>query len=160
MTMVQTLQNLKRLMIKNEVHLATSFILIALALVLSSCSVTEIKDTEGCAVAGRLSQGADCFYSLSDKTETMDFQSFIEFLEPAPATKTTPEKGAAICIPASDYTKIKITMETACYNLGDMCTTEIKQAIQTVDKQEKKLQDSARSLMNIEVRESKYRRKK
>lgn len=95
------------------------------SLALSGCGVT-IPNTKVCAVAGRLSAGADCAYTLSPKTEEMNLDEFITFLEP------TETRGAALCQSAEDWNKLKTALELACKKLGSACKKEAQETIKTV----------------------------
>lgn len=99
-----------------------------------SCTRIEIKNTEACAVAGRLGAGANCSDTLSNNTREMTFNEFATWLEPDPKTG----RGAAVCQSAADWNSQKIALEQACAALKDACSFEmrmkIKQATSTIDK--------------------------
>lgn len=99
-----------------------------------SCTRIEIKNTEACAVAGRLGAGANCSDTLSNNTREMTFNEFATWLEPDPKTG----RGAAVCQSAADWNAQKIALEQACAALKDSCTYDmkmkIKQATTTIDK--------------------------
>lgn len=116
-----------------------SVYLISLALTsLVNCTGLKIKDTKVCAVAGVMSAGMDCAHTLTPDTSSMLLDQTIEFLEPREAIKNkkgqvvTPARGAAMCQSAADWNEMKTEMEEACKMLGDSCSLEIKEAIQSV----------------------------
>jgi hypothetical protein len=86
-----------------------------------------------------MSAGADCAYTLSDKTESMTLDEFITFLEP----QIQPPKGAAVCMSSEDYSQIKTAIEQACKKLGTSCVTQLKETFQMtatrVDRLQKKV---------------------
>lgn len=96
--------------------------LYVLALLGSGCSI-KVANTRACGVAGKLSLGMDCAYTLSKDTDTMTFEETIAFLEP------NEKRGGAICQSASDWNKNKTSLEQACKKLGNFCSYEMKQAI-------------------------------
>lgn len=98
------------------------------ALALASCATVNVPNTRMCAVAGRLSAGMDCAYTLNDKTESMTMAESLDFLEP----QLTPERGPAVCMASADWAKIKTVIEQACGALGRKCTKEVKDAMQSV----------------------------
>jgi len=69
----------------------------------------------------------------------MNLDEFIDFLEPQEERpdpknpgKTLPARGAALCQSASDWNKMKTDLETACKMLGNRCTYEIVEMIETL----------------------------
>lgn len=107
-----------------------------LVLLLAGCSV-ELPNIRVCAVSGTLLAGADCAYTNSDDTEEMDFEEFMDFLEPRPERpdpknpkKKLPAHGAALIVSPSDWTRQKNALELACQKLGNACTLEMKQTLQ------------------------------
>ena len=81
-----------------------------------------------CHVAGRLSQGADCANNMTGTTSEMDLAAFQKWLEPAPATPTTPEKGAATCMSSNDWERFNEALELVCRMLGKTCKKEVAAA--------------------------------
>lgn len=114
-------------------------------ILLSSCSNLEIKDTTGCAVAGIILAGADCFHTLTDDTEHLSTDDFLDMLEAkdAPYIDSNgvmiPAHPAAIVIPAADYVVIKTDLEILCANAGSSCTFEQKKILQRMSAFIKKL---------------------
>jgi hypothetical protein len=93
----------------------------------------KVRDTRVCAVAGVMRAGADCAWTLSDRTEEMTLDEFIDFLEPQPERpdpvdprKTLPARGGAICQSAEDWNSLKTSLDQACRLLGESCTYEMK----------------------------------
>lgn len=80
--------------------------------------------------------GADCVYTLSDDTESMDLDEFIDFLEAAPSYpdpdhpgEMIPEKGPALCQSAEDWNKMKTVLEQLCKKYKGACTYEMTQVV-------------------------------
>lgn len=118
-----------------------------MSLSLVSCSAVQVRDTEICAVAGRMKAGADCVHTLTDEERSMSLDEFISFLEPQREVKdaktgkvTQEERGAALCQSSKDFNANKTALEQACYLLKSACTFEIKTAI-------KKMSDNSASLI-------------
>ena len=88
-------------------------------LTISSCAALTIPNTKVCVVAGIMAAGADCAYTLSEKTETMTLDQFLDFLEPSEG------KAAALCQSADDWNKNKTALEQACHSLGAKCSYEV-----------------------------------
>lgn len=93
---------------------------------LSGCSGLVIPDARICSVAGVMSAGMDCATTVSGKTETLNLDQSIAFLEPST------ERGGAMCMSTEDFTKLKMLIEQACDRLGRACTREVKKNIETV----------------------------
>lgn len=108
----------------------------------SSCAHVQLPDTEACAVAGKVINGATCNYTISDKPRKMTFDEFIHWLEP----DIQNQRGAAICQSSNDWVKIKVALEQACYLLKRRCSLEMQQAIQ-------KLSDRILYLSDAHVKE-------
>lgn len=70
--------------------------------------------------------GADCAHTLSDQTEEMNFDQFMEFLEP------TQKRGGAICTSAEDFGRLKTAIEQACKKVPGFCTKEDQAALESV----------------------------
>lgn len=98
-----------------------------LSLINSSC--VTIKDKKVCAVAGVLSAGANCSNFISNDTEEMSFDQFLDFLEPRIETPTSTGKGAALCMSSEDFGEMKTEIETMCRMLGDRCAYSTKKAM-------------------------------
>lgn len=105
----------------------TKKLCLILSVCASSCSV-QIPNVRVCSVAGFFTAGADCAYTLSDKTEEMTAQEFVKFLE------GDENNGPALCQSSNDYIKIKSALEQACYKLGDQCTYDMKSALNDVSR--------------------------
>ncbi len=119
----------------------------------ASCSTITIPNSKVCTVAGAMSAGADCAYTLDSKTEEMTLDEFLDFLEPKeevidPITKKIiePARGGALCTPVSDFNAQKTALEQACEALGSKCSYEIKEAIQKVSNNVTALQAKALSI--------------
>jgi len=117
-------------------RLTKNLLLGLLSLAISSCTNVNIPDVKVCAVAGIMAAGADCAYTLSDETEEMTLNQFVEFLEPqaekpdpADPTKVIPARGPALCQSTEDYTKIKIALEQACKKLGSSCSKKMRDSL-------------------------------
>lgn len=106
---------------------------------LSGCTIT-LPDVKVCAVAGMMSAGSDCAYTISGETSSMDLNQWIEFLEP----QVEPARGAAMCMSSSDFAKIKTVIEQACKKLGTSCTKEAKANLSRVSTIIDELQDRVR----------------
>src|SRR5437660_1361619 len=105
--------------------------LVSLSLV-ASCTTTEIKDARTCSVAGKLIAGGICSHTLTQETDNLTFDQFIDFLEaqgerpdPVNPKKTLPERGAAICMSSEHFGQMKTAMEEMCRQLGSRCSYEI-----------------------------------
>lgn len=113
---------------------------------LGSCTRIDVKNTEACAVAGRLNAGANCSDTLTNKTREMNFNEFVDWLEPDPKTG----RGAAVCQSAADWAAQKTALEQACAALKDSCTFDmkmkIKKATGTIDKLVQKSEVQAEAL--------------
>lgn len=110
-----------------------------LVLLLNGCSGVTIPNIKVCAVAGTMSAGADCAYTLSDETESMSFDEFLAFLQP------TDTRGSALCQSAEDWTKLKTAIEIACKKLGSACNKEVKEQLKTVTYRMDNLQKKSKS---------------
>lgn len=106
------------------------FSLALLALLEAGCASITVPNSRLCTPAGTITNGADCAYTLSSRTEEMDFAEFVEFLEAQPARPDParpghmlPERGGAICQSAADWTNSAIALEQACLLLGKRCRT-------------------------------------
>lgn len=114
--------------------------LVSFALVASGCA-TKIPNTKVCVVSGVLLNGADCAYTLSDDTESMDFDQFMEFLEAQPERpdpghpgQSLPARGGALCQSADDWNAQKTALEMLCKRFKGACTYELKSAVARVTK--------------------------
>jgi hypothetical protein len=93
------------------------------ALLLSGCAIT-VPNTRVCSIAGVISAGANCAWTLSEQTEEMTLDQFIEFLEP------NDTRGGAICQSSDDWNKMKTALEQACKKLGPNCSYEVQQELE------------------------------
>ncbi len=100
----------------------------------SSCALLKgkkikIQDSEICAVAGSISNGADCTTTNSRKSRELTLTELIQYLEPA----AEPPKAPAIFMKAEVWTSIKSTLEEACIALRGLCEPEFMQEVKKVD---------------------------
>lgn len=102
--------------------------LIWFALTLSGCASIELPNVKVCTVAGDLSAGANCAYTLSDDTEEMTIEEYLDFLSPS----DDPPRAGALCQSAHDWTRIKTTLEQACVMLKKKCTKEMKAEVKEI----------------------------
>ena len=112
-----------------------SSVYLALFVSLGSCKGVTIPNTTACTAAGRLRYGAVCAESLTDTTSDMSYEAFLAFLEPRPATRTTPGRAGAICQSAIDYTAQKTALEQLCVLAKKRCTKQAKEAIEAMRRQ-------------------------
>lgn len=119
----------------------SSFASLCSALLLAACTTIKLPNTPVCAVAGTMSAGADCAYTLTDETYSLSFDEWIDYLEPqsdrpdpkAPG-KTLPARGGALCLPSEGWAGFKTALEQACRKLGGrVCTAEVKAALLKTD---------------------------
>lgn len=82
-----------------------------------------------------MAAGADCAETLSDETKSLTLDEFLGFLEPAPP------RGAALCMSAEDFTRLKTALEQACQKLGTACKAEAKAQIRDVAFRVSRLQE-------------------
>ena len=75
-----------------------------------------------CSVAGIIGAGANCAYTLDSRTEEMNLDQLIDFLEPNEET----EKAGAMIMSAKAFQKIKTEFEKACRRLGGRCKKDMK----------------------------------
>ena len=73
-----------------------------------------------CSVAGTVSAGADCAYTLSPETEEMNLDELIDFLEP------TDKRAGAMIMSAKAFQKLKTEFEKACRMLSGRCKKDLK----------------------------------
>lgn len=75
----------------------------------------------------------------------MTFDEYIAFLEPqlADPSKNLTARGGAICQSASDWNKLKTSLEQACKILGNNCSFEIKTSIDQLGATINKLQTNS-----------------
>lgn len=97
-------------------------------------SCVTVPNVKGCSVAGRLSAGATCAESLSQKTSEMTLHEFLTFLEPDQAT----QKGGAICFSSVDAQKLITALLQACQKAGSFCKRE---TVQQIEETKKKIDD-------------------
>lgn len=112
--------------------------LFALLLLASCGGCITVPETRACAVAGVMSAGANCAYTLSGKTEELSLGEFLEFLEP------TDDRGPAICQSSDDFNKMKTALEQACKKLGPRCSYELRSDIKRMGETVKTLQELSR----------------
>jgi hypothetical protein len=93
---------------------------------LSGCKVT-FPDVKLCSVAGIFAAGMDCSYTGHDENSEMTAKEMIDFLE-----------AGAICMSSEDRKREKTAIEKACVKLGNGCSFEVKQLIQSMDRIEKR----------------------
>jgi len=112
--------------------------LVLFSLLGSGCAI-QIPNTKVCTVSGILLNGGDCAYTLSDDTESMTFDQFMEFLEAQPERpdpdrpgSTLPARGGALCQSADDWNAQKTALEKLCKKYKGACTFEMKQAVARV----------------------------
>ncbi len=100
-----------------------------------------IPNTEECTVAGVFAAGAFCAESITGKTRDLSLDEFFDFLEPKEADPTgnQPARAGAYCRSAEDHLKLKTILEQACRLLGNKCTYEIQQTIQTMNMMEQRV---------------------
>ena len=102
-------------------------------IMLTFTGCVTVQDKKFCSVAGVLSAGANCTHFLTNEKEEMNFDQFLEFLEPRYATPTTTEKGAAVCFSSDDFTAMKNEVEIMCRMLGDRCSYATQKALGIID---------------------------
>ncbi len=109
-------------------------LLVLVSLSLSGC--VKKQNTKICSVAGVLTAGMDCSYTLSDHQEEMDLKTSLEFLTPQPERpdplrpgKRLPPRAGAICMSAEDWNKDATTLEQACKG---KCTQDVQQDIDEI----------------------------
>lgn len=111
----------------------------------ASCKQIQIKNTTACSVSGVIAAGADCIGTISGVQTQMNLDQLIEFLEPQEAVKDSkgnvirPERAGAIIQSAEDFNYTKTALESACIQLGNLCTYEIKHALQKANQHMKTL---------------------
>ena len=69
-----------------------------------------------------MSAGADCAYTLDPRTEEINLDELIDFLEPNEETK----KAGAMIMSAKSWQALKTEFEKACRMLGGRCKTDLK----------------------------------
>lgn len=129
-------------------NLLRKFAAISCLALLSSCKKIHIEDATECIVAGVLMAGADCATTNSSQVSELDFEQFVEFLEPQPERpdpknpgKTLPARAGAVCRSDDDFTAQKTALESACALLRNRCTPEIKTAIGGMNRVSSMLQE-------------------
>lgn len=105
----------------------------------TSCGI-NVYNTRQCSVAGYISNGMDCAYTLSDKTEQMNFHDSLIFLEPQverpdpnDPSKTLPARGGAICQSSEDWGKNKTSLEQACKKLSGCNYEQLHDALERIN---------------------------
>lgn len=88
-----------------------------------------IADIELCAVAGSVSNGADCTTTNSKKSREINLSELIRYLEP----DINPDKPPAIIMKAEGWTRIKSALEEACIALRGLCEAEFMDELKRVD---------------------------
>lgn len=122
----------------NIKKLFLSLLVLVSPLILSGCKI-KVKNTRICSVAGLLTAGMDCAYTLSDKTEELSMKESLEFLHPQPERedpampgKKLPKRAGAICQSADDWNSIATSLELACDKIG--CDTEVVEIVSRISK--------------------------
>ncbi len=108
-----------------------------------------IPNGKGCSPAGSLRAGAICAHTLEDKTEDMDLDQFLDFLQPREAYTDRngvkhPEKGGAICFSSEYVEKLFTATLQACSKLGPMCNREIQSQVNDLGERLGELRSKAR----------------
>lgn len=111
-------------------------LLVLFASTLSSLRCATLPNVEFCSAASPISAGANCAFTLSEKTREMTYYEFLDFLEP------NKERGGALCASAKDFEEYKNAMEKACRLLGPRCKKEVVQALAVMDRLQKNLKIS------------------
>lgn len=88
-----------------------------------------IQDKIACSPAGAVFAGGICAHTNFDETFNLDFNQFIDFLEPQEAHDGLAEKGAAVCFSSLDTQKIVTELKVACRLLKSKCSYETKKLI-------------------------------
>lgn len=102
--------------------------LCALILLASSCASITLPDVRVCAVAGKLTHGMDCAYTISNKTESLTFEQSVELLEPSDL------HGGALVMSPGDWNRLKTEIDKACKIMGDRCQKEkVPDALKKID---------------------------
>lgn len=94
----------------------------------------KINDKTVCAASGDVSSGATCTHLISSDHSFLTFDEFLDFLSARPESPdhTIPAKGAAMCMSANDWGKMKLELETACRLLGKKCSYELSKTIENL----------------------------
>lgn len=118
-------------------------------LAVSSCTSVQLPDARVCAVAGVLAGGMDCARTLSPEVDSMTLNQTIEFLEP------TDTRGAALCMSADDFGKLKSALEIACEKLGRACSKEVQESLKSVTGRVSRLQSRVIAKRRVKKGETK-----
>lgn len=95
---------------------------VALATLLA-CKTVQLKDTQACTTAGKISVGADCDTAYSHQRTSKNMDEWIDFLEPS-ATHA-----GAVCMAAEDWTAELTELEQACSLTNNSCIAPVVNAI-------------------------------
>ena len=68
----------------------------------------------------------ECAQTLSDKTESLNLDQSIAFLEPSDT------RGGAMCMSTEDFAALKTAIEQACEKMGRGCSKEVKENLKLV----------------------------
>lgn len=113
---------------------------LVLSVLLCSCSI-PIPNTRVCTASGWVLNGADCAYTLSDKVEHIEFNEFMDFLEPKDEQpdlehpdRVIPARGGALCQSAEDWNAQKTALEKLCRKYKGACNYQIQKAVERVNR--------------------------
>ena len=125
------------------------------SLLLLSCQPIVIKNYRECVASGSVLAGADCAETNTGRITQMDFEAFVEWLEPQNTRpdpdrpgEMLPARAGAVCRSDEDFTAQKIAIEQACAILKKRCTPEMRDAIRQNAQNIKRLQIRARKKKN------------
>lgn len=112
------------------------------------CTSVQLPAIKACATAGVITAGADCAWSDSGETEELNFDLWVDFLEPQPEKPgpngtVIPAKGPAICISSEHWTRLKTAVEQLCAKVGAACTKETRAKMEELSFRIEKLRDRA-----------------
>ena len=94
-------------------------------------------------VAGVITAGADCAYTISGEPEEMTMDEFIDFLEPGYEPDGETEKGPAMCQSAKDWTSYKSALEELCRRTK-RCRPEQKKSLENITRMLKAAENGVR----------------
>jgi hypothetical protein len=123
-------------------------LLIGFTPALLSCQHVTIKNRQPCFVNGIISQGATCANTVTDHTTwQISTQQVLDILEARPVNGNIPAHPPGVFQSADDYGGETTELDIACRLLGDDCSYELQQMIES----RKQMLDRARAMMNPEV---------
>lgn len=99
--------------------------LLLFTLPLASCQTVTVPNITDCTLYGQLINGGFCAETQTQTSVDLNPDDYLAFLE------ASPTKGPAVCQSSDDYDKITTTLDLMCRLLGNDCTLEIKQTIQS-----------------------------